>query len=378
MGAIDDIKVLKELLDAGILTQEEYDAKKREILDLKPVETEAIKGDFAVGSPSAAPPAGANPVETALGKAASQQLTHDETKKGEDAEAAQPVFESAESESLGASVSSAVSSAEKPAKRKSKRALIAAGSVALALIVVYFGVLAVNDLGSSGEESVASSAAPSPESNDDDGASLQLPTDLGTIEELEKEIRADVDATVAALSSDYEALVASVDTYQKYAQGDEVSTFYAKVLEENERLCARMYVYALRYAEIVMASDISDGAKYDDFDGFLDVVYDEAGDNILDGIYDGVLSDMYDAYYNGIIADESESMGSGELHEARSVTYEDWSNARSDVYETWSDMRSEIYDFWSDMRGELWDGDGDRAEARLEKFREEFGGLDVG
>ena len=34
MSAIDDIKLLKELLDAGIVTQEEFDAKKKQLLDL--------------------------------------------------------------------------------------------------------------------------------------------------------------------------------------------------------------------------------------------------------------------------------------------------------------------------------------------------------
>jgi TM2 domain-containing membrane protein YozV len=40
MGTVDDIKQLKELLDLGAITQEEYDAKKQQVLS-KPVEISA-------------------------------------------------------------------------------------------------------------------------------------------------------------------------------------------------------------------------------------------------------------------------------------------------------------------------------------------------
>ena len=49
MSAIDDIKLLKELLDADIVTQEEFDAKKKQLLDLPLTsnsQTSATEGGF--------------------------------------------------------------------------------------------------------------------------------------------------------------------------------------------------------------------------------------------------------------------------------------------------------------------------------------------
>ncbi len=67
-----------------------------------------------------------------------------------------------------------------------------------------------------------------------------------------------------------------------------------------------------------------------------------------------------------------------EWSDARSDEYEWWSDTRSNVYEDWSDMRSDIYEFQSDLRGELWSDDIDKAQEKIEDFREDIEKLNKG
>ncbi len=185
----------------------------------------------------------------------------------------------------------------------------------------------------------------------------------------------DVEDTVAALSTEYEALKAEINTYAKYLDStDKMESFYAKIQDTNYSLCVRMYEYSLDYAESIVNSDMSNDDKYDELEELYDSIYDDAGNEIYDGIYDGILEDMYDDFYDGLLDDAYDNEEYSEYSEwsdARSDEYEWWSDTRSQVYEDWSDMRSDIYEFQSDLRGELWSDDIEKALEKIEDFREE-------
>lgn len=185
----------------------------------------------------------------------------------------------------------------------------------------------------------------------------------------------DVEDTVAALSTEYEALKAEINTYAKYlGSTDKMESFYAKIQDTNYSLCVRMYEYSLDYAENIVNSDMSNDEKYDELEELYDSIYDDAGNEIYDGIYDGILEDMYDDFYDGLLDDAYDNEEYSEYSEwsdARSDEYEWWSDTRSQVYEDWSDMRSDIYEFQSDLRGELWSDDIDKALEKIKDFRED-------
>lgn len=179
----------------------------------------------------------------------------------------------------------------------------------------------------------------------------------------------DAEDTVAALSVEYEQLLAQVDTYSKYlASVDTIESFYTKICETNYSLCVRMCEYGLNYAKLIVGSDMSNDDKYDELDELYDIIYDDAGDEIYDGIYDGILSDMYDDYYDGILDDAYDIAPYKEWSNARSDEYDWWSDTRSDVYGDYSDFHSDIYSFYSDIRSAMWQDDIEKAEKKIEKF----------
>lgn len=192
----------------------------------------------------------------------------------------------------------------------------------------------------------------------------------------------DVEDTVAALSTEYEALKAEINTYAKYLDStDKMEAFYVRIQDTNYSLCVRMYEYSLDYAESIVNSDMSNDEKYDELEELYDSIYDDAGNEIYDGIYDGILEDMYDDFYDGLLDDAYDNEEYSEYSEwsdARSDEYEWWSDTRSQVYEDWSDMRSDIYEFQSDLRGELWSDDIDKAQEKIEDFREDIEKLNKG
>ncbi len=199
-----------------------------------------------------------------------------------------------------------------------------------------------------------------------------VPPKAGSLEELEAMVVKDVEETIGALTEEYEALIAEVDSYEKYLESTEtVEGFYAKVLKKTQELCIRMREHSIGYADVILASDKEHGDKYEDLEELYDVVYDEAGEDIYDEIYDGILDDLYDDFYNGILDEAYENAEYSEWSEARSNEYEWWADARSDVYDEWSDFRSEVYDFWSDLRGEMWDDDMEKAQEVVADFKED-------
>ena len=52
--------------------------------------------------------------------------------------------------------------------------------------------------------------------------------------------------------------------------------------------------------------------------------------------------------------------------------YDRWSDSSSEVYDVWSDCGSDIYDFWSDVKGEIWDDDLEKAQKKIENFKEDI------
>ncbi len=191
-----------------------------------------------------------------------------------------------------------------------------------------------------------------------------------TIEELEGVISKDVEDTINALNAEWQTLSGTISTYDDYLKNAEkVEAFYEKINSNTEQACIRLQEYAVKYAEIIMASDMSSDDKYDAFDDLNDCIYDDAADDLNDGIYDGLLKDMQDALYEGVLDDSDDADDYSEWYDVRSDEYENWYDTRSDVYENWYDTRSDVYSFYYDMRGELWGDDIEKAEKTLADYK---------
>lgn len=197
-------------------------------------------------------------------------------------------------------------------------------------------------------------------------------TSANTIEELESIITEDIENTVNALNSEWETLSATITTYDDYVKNAEkVEQFYDKINNQAEQVCIRLQEYTVRYAEIIMTSDMSNDDKYDAFDDLNDCIYDDAADNLNDGIYDGLLKDMQDALYESVLDDSDDAPSYSDWYDVRSDEYEKWYDTRSDVYENWYDTRSDVYNFFYDMRGELWSDDIERAQEILADYKKD-------
>ncbi len=206
----------------------------------------------------------------------------------------------------------------------------------------------------------------------DNGKMPTVETSANTIEELEIAIAKDVEDTVNALNNEWQALSATINSYDDYVKNAEkVEAFYDKINYEAEQVFIRLQQYAVKYAELIMSSDISNDDKYDAFDDLNDCIYDDAADDLNDDIYDGLLDDMQDALYYDILDDSDDADDYSEWYDVRSDEYENWYDTRSDVYENWYDTRSDVYDFCYDMRGELWSDDIEKAEKALADYKED-------
>lgn len=239
----------------------------------------------------------------------------------------------------------------------------------------------VSEEASSEDSSVAEESKESDESSESEetsASSVDKPSadTADIVDKLDDIVSKDVEETIAELTTEYEQLKTDVDSYAKYLENtDKIEAFYAKALDINNSLCVRMYGYALDYAEAVVGSGESKKDVYNDLNEIYDIIYDDAGKDIYDEIYDGILHDIYDDFYNGIFKDAYDNKEYSEYSEwsgARSDEYEMWSDTRSDVYDFWSDMRSDIYDFCSDVRSEIYDDDFEKAQKKIEDFREDY------
>ncbi len=214
------------------------------------------------------------------------------------------------------------------------------------------------------------------ETSDDDRETSSGDAETGALDDITELVGKDVEDTLSSLTSDYDELVASIDTYEKYTQRvDDVETFYTNVYEAQQDLNIRLREYCVQYAEAILSSGISEDDMYDEFEVLYDEIYDGAGDDVYDGIYDGILDDMYDDFYDGILDDAYDTVPYSEWADARSNEYEWWSDTRSDVYEDWSDMRSDVYEFWSDVRAEVYGNDIEGAKEKVADFQEDISKL---
>lgn len=196
---------------------------------------------------------------------------------------------------------------------------------------------------------------------------------VGTIEELQALVEQDVENTAADLRTDYESLLAEVDTYDKYVENiDQVEEFYGEVYNETREICIRMREYSICYAEIVIDSNASNEDKYDLMGEMYDCIYDDACGDIYDAIYEDLLGDVYDTLYDEIVGDGYDSAPYDEWYDTASDAYDMWSDCLSDVYDEWSDALSDIYGFYSDVYGEMWDADIAGAREEIDEFNEDI------
>lgn len=191
-------------------------------------------------------------------------------------------------------------------------------------------------------------------------------------DDLEAEIESEVESTLTALTTEWEALAEGLDSYESYVAKDaDIEAFYGKVNHTSASLCIQMRQYSIDYAKAIMASGKSPDDMYDDLEAIYDLIYDDMGDEIYDGIYDGILDEMYDALYSGALDDRPDGVEYSDWSDARSNEYEMWSDTRSDTYEHWSDFRGDVYEFWSDMRSELYGDDTDAAQEQIDDLQKD-------
>ncbi len=196
---------------------------------------------------------------------------------------------------------------------------------------------------------------------------------VGSIEELEEIVNNDVIGTEASLREEYDALVAEIDTYDKYIKNvSKVEDLYGTIYEETKAICIRMREYSIAYTEIVMKSNETNDDKYDAMSDLYDIIYDDACGEVYDLIYDDLLGDVYDAFYDGVVSDGYDFTGYEQWSDAMSEAYDMWSDSLSDVYDEWSDTLSDVYDFWSDVCSHIYDGGTEDVNEEIAKFEEEM------
>ncbi len=193
-----------------------------------------------------------------------------------------------------------------------------------------------------------------------------------TAEELEEVIETHVSECIQSILLDWETLSQEIDTYEEYVENiDRIEDFHLYVEDSAKEIFLMINEYTVLYAELIMNSDTNSKDKYKDFEDIKDCTYDDACEMVKDEIYDDLLEDIKDYYYDGILKDAKDSVEYSEWSDFRSDAYGAYSDARSEVYGDYSDTRSDIYDFYSDMRSELYSGDMERANKRLQDFKDE-------
>lgn len=191
-----------------------------------------------------------------------------------------------------------------------------------------------------------------------------------SLEDLENIIDEDITNTVANLYSEWDSLSSIISTYNDYLKNaDAIELFYNYINSQIEQVCIRLQIYTVKYAEIILSSDVSNDDKYDAFDDLKDCIYDDMADNVKDDIYDDLLKDMQDLLYDDILDDSDSADSYSDWYDVRSDEYENWYDTRSDVYENWYDSRSDIYSFIYDIRSELWNDDTEEAEKILANYK---------
>lgn len=190
----------------------------------------------------------------------------------------------------------------------------------------------------------------------------------------------DVADTVAALTADYETLVAEVATYEDYiANTDRVEAFYDQLVSETTALCERIYGYAAERAEDVLGMEPGSAERDELVGSIYDEFYDEALEMVNDEILSGILEGLYDQYYDGVIdeayygAVEEDTLDYDEWYDISDDAYDVWEDARDEVHDVFDDARDDIYDLFSDMQSAMWDEDEEALEKVIRAFEEDCG-----
>lgn len=192
-----------------------------------------------------------------------------------------------------------------------------------------------------------------------------------TLETINEAIEEEYTSRINTLKTEAEALISELNTPDAYiANSDKVKDFYQQIIAETNTLCILMKEYALRYAELILASDLSDGDKQDTLDGIYDYIYEDAADEIYDEIYDTILDDLYDAFYDGVLDNRPDSISYEEWDYITTDEYNQLDYTRDIVYFLRNRLSSDVYKFRSNLRTALYNSDTERAQNKIDEFKE--------
>lgn len=192
-----------------------------------------------------------------------------------------------------------------------------------------------------------------------------------SLETINEAIEEEYTSRINTLKTEAETLINELNTPDAYiANSDKVKEFYQHIIEETNILCILMKEYAVRYAELVLSSDLSDGDKRDALDGIYDYIYEDASDEIYDEIYDTLLDDLYDAFCDGVLDDRPDSISYEEWDYVSSDEYNQLDYARDLVYFFRNRLSSDVYKFRNNVKTALYNSDTERAQNKINEFKE--------
>lgn len=192
------------------------------------------------------------------------------------------------------------------------------------------------------------------------------------LDSIENKAISDAENTVEKLKDSNEKIKAKINSYELYKQNIEViEEYYESVVEEQKNLGIRLREYSVEYANLILKSDKSKYEKYDDLDGIVKGIYEDACDE-EENIYEDITDDLEDAFYSGVINDAQDNVDYGEWSKLGSDEYKNISSLRSELYGDLSDTRSDIYKFYSRLGSEIYGGDYERAEKEVNRFSEKI------
>ena len=205
---------------------------------------------------------------------------------------------------------------------------------------------------------------------------LNLGEKINTSEELKEKVKNDIDDTITKLNNDFESLKKEINTYGKYSKNkDKIQEFYINISNTQNQLNIRLREYSLSYTQSIVNSNLSSDEKYEKLEDLYDIIYEDAADDIYEKIDNGVLKNMFDTYYDGILEDAYDKVSYEKWYHITSKEYDMWSDTSSDIYDNWSDLKSDIDKLYTDISDEIWEEDVERANEKLQNFKEDINTL---
>lgn len=202
---------------------------------------------------------------------------------------------------------------------------------------------------------------------------LNLGEKINTSEELKEKVKNDIDDTITKLNNDFESLKKEINTYGKYSKNkDKIQEFYINISNTQNQLNIRLREYSLSYTQSIVNSNLSSDEKYEKLEDLYDIIYEDAADDIYEKIDNGVLKNMFDTYYDGILEDAYDKVSYEKWYHITSKEYDMWSDTSSDIYDNWSDLKSYIDKLYTDISDEIWEEDMERANEKLQNFKEDI------